>query len=159
RERTEDIPLLAKRFLISTAQELDVEPKVLSEEAEKHLMKMPWPGNVRELENTCRWLTVMCHSREVFTRDLPIELQQSQSGVPATNNLNTSDWQSALQQWLENTYQSGDLEAIKNVIQDAEQTLIQSALEYTQGKKHEAANLLGWGRNTLTRKIQAYKID
>ena len=159
RERTEDIPLLAKRFLISIAQELDVEPKVLSEEAEKHLMKMPWPGNVRELENTCRWLTVMCHSREVFTRDLPIELQQSQSGVPATNNLNTSDWQSALQQWLENTYRSGDLEAIKNVIQDAEQTLIQSALEFTQGKKHEAANLLGWGRNTLTRKIQAYKID
>jgi two-component system nitrogen regulation response regulator GlnG len=159
RERTEDIPLLAKRFLSSIAQELDVESKVLTEEAEKHLMKMPWPGNVRELENICRWLTVMCHSREIFIRDLPIELQESQSETPATNNLNTSDWQSALQQWLENTYQSGDLEAIKNVIQDVEQTLIRSTLEYTQGKKHEAANLLGWGRNTLTRKIQGYKID
>jgi len=160
RERVEDIPLLASRFLTRIAQELEVEPKILSEEAQQHLMNMPWPGNVRELENTCRWLTVMCHSREVFSRDLPVELQESQGQLPAGDNAGAiDDWQSALERWLEHSYQSGNLEAVKNVIQDAEQTLIRSALEYTEGKKHEAASLLGWGRNTLTRKIQAYNIE
>ncbi|MCW8965056.1 MAG: nitrogen regulation protein NR(I) [Gammaproteobacteria bacterium] len=159
RERLEDIPLLASRFLTRIAQELEVEPKILTEEAEKHLMKMPWPGNVRELENTCRWLTVMCHSREVYIRDLPVELQESRDQPASSAETNTIDWRSALNRWLENAYQSGDLEAIKHVIEDAEQTLIRSALTYTEGKKHEAANLLGWGRNTLTRKIQGYNIE
>jgi len=134
RERVGDIPLLAKRFLMQIAQELDVEPKVLTEEAEQHLMKARWPGNVRELENTCRWLTVMCHSREVYVRDLPAELKDSQTEVNTPDNANTFDWQSAMQRWLENAYQSGNFEAVKNVIPEAEQTLIRSALEYTQGK-------------------------
>lgn len=159
RERVEDIPLLAERFLVRIAHELGVEPKTLSEEAKKHLMTMPWPGNVRELENTCRWLTVMCHGREVFVRDLPSELQAVQQATEFATGADSSDWASALTRWIDQAYESGDLEAIKHVIQDAEQTLITSALKHTHGKKHEAANLLGWGRNTLTRKLQSYNIE
>jgi two-component system nitrogen regulation response regulator GlnG len=159
RERAEDIPLLADRFLLRIAHELGVEPKTLSEEAKQHLMKMRWPGNVRELENTCRWLTVMCHGREVYNRDLPIELQQADQAIEPTRHSDTNDWSAALQRWIDRAYESGDLEGIKHVIQDAEQTLITSALKHTHGKKHEAANLLGWGRNTLTRKLQSYNID
>jgi two-component system nitrogen regulation response regulator GlnG len=158
RERVEDIPLLAKRFLNRIASELDVEPKVLSHEAEQQLMKMAWPGNVRELENTCRWLTVMCHGHEIYRRDLPPEFQ-GEVPEPQTELETGNDWRSALQHWLDDAFTSGDLESVKKVIENTERTLIRSALEYTHGKKHEAANLIGWGRNTLTRKIQSYNMD
>lgn len=159
-ERAEDIPLLAQRFLARIAQELDVEPKTLTEEAEAHLMTLAWPGNVRELENTCRWLTVMCHSREVYIRDLPVELKEASVGQPLSSTAELTDnWQSSLRRWLNEQYQSGDLACMQHVIEDAEHTLIQAALDFTDGKKHEAANLLGWGRNTLTRKMKTYEID
>ncbi len=158
RERVEDIPLLARRFLLRIATELDVEPKVLTHEAEQQLMKMPWPGNVRELENTCRWLTVMCHGHEIYKRDLPPELQGA-GATETTEPGSGNDWRGSLQHWLDNAFNSGDLDAVRKVIENTERTLIRSALDYTHGKKHEAANLIGWGRNTLTRKIQSYKIE
>ena len=158
RERTEDIPLLARRFLFKIANELGVEPKVLSHEAEQQLMKVSWPGNVRELENTCRWLTVMCHGREIFVRDLPSELQDTNE-KPVLVHENGIDWRNALHSWLDQAFSSGDLDSVQKVIENTERTLISSALEHTHGKKHEAASLIGWGRNTLTRKIQAYNIE
>lgn len=157
RERVEDIPLLARHFLASIARELGVEAKTLSEEAEQYLIKMPWPGNVRQLENTCRWLTIMCHSREVFVRDLPAELQKLREQSTAVDD--RMDWRLVLRERLEDSYRSGDLKTIQQVTQDTEQILIRSALDYTNGKKHEAAHLLGWGRNTLTRKIQKYGLE
>ena len=158
RERTEDIPLLARRFLFKIANELGVEPKILSHEAEQQLMKVSWPGNVRELENTCRWLTVMCHGHEIFVRDLPSELQDTNE-KPVLVHENGIDWRNALHSWLDQAFSSGDLDSVQKVIENTERTLISSALEHTHGKKHEAASLIGWGRNTLTRKIQAYKIE
>jgi two-component system nitrogen regulation response regulator GlnG len=159
RERIEDIPLLARRFLNRIANELGVEPKILNDEAEQQLMKMPWPGNVRELENTCRWLTVMCHSREVYIRDLPPELQEISSDPAKPDQGSTGDWRSALQNWLDNAFKSGNVDAVQQVIENTERTLIRSALDYTHGRKHEAAKLIGWGRNTLTRKIQSYELE
>jgi two-component system nitrogen regulation response regulator GlnG len=158
RERIEDIPLLARRFLFRIANELGVEPKVLSHEAEQQLMKMSWPGNVRELENTCRWLTVMCHGHEIYLRDLPSELQEGGEAIVLTQ-VNGTDWKNALRNWLDQAFSSGDLDGVRKVIENTERTLIRSALEHTHGKKHEAANLIGWGRNTLTRKIQSYNIE
>lgn len=158
RERTEDIPLLTGRFLARIGKELGVEAKQLTAEAEAHLQRLPWPGNVRELENMCRWLTVMCHSREVYIRDLPQELQ----GTVDTSDMmvvGATDWQSSLKSWIRTTLQSGDPDAVQHVIENTERTLIECALEHTRGKKHEAASLIGWGRNTLTRKIQAYEME
>jgi len=156
RERAEDIPLLARRFLGRIAQELGVQPKSLTPEAEANLQTLPWPGNVRELENTCRWLTVMCHSQEVYVRDLPVELRESESAAQLASATETNDWKQALDRWLHKAGQSDEIDSIQHVIEDAERILIRSALDLTNGKKQEAASLLGWGRNTLTRKIQAY---
>ncbi|TNF97785.1 MAG: nitrogen regulation protein NR(I), partial [Gammaproteobacteria bacterium] len=157
RERQEDIPLLARYFLKRVANELSVESKILTDEAEQYLKELPWPGNVRELENTCRWLTVMGSSREVFIRDLPPEIQ----GIDEQQRITSSgtDWQGVLRRWLAQTWQSGDHEPIQHVIDEAERVLIETTLGFTQGRKQEAAVLLGWGRNTLTRKIQSMKIE
>jgi two-component system nitrogen regulation response regulator GlnG len=157
RERQEDIPLLARHFLKLVAEELSVEPKLLTNEAEEYLKALPWPGNVRELENTCRWLSVMCSSREVYIRDLPPEIQgvdQQQEGVSST-----TDWQGALKRWLEQTWHSGDHEPIQHVVEEVERVLIETTLGFTHGRKQDAAAILGWGRNTLTRKIQAMKSE
>ena len=75
-DRREDIPQLMKHFFQRAAKELDMEPKVLSPEAEDFFFGLPWPGNVRQLENICRWLTVMAAGREVLLSDLPPELKQ-----------------------------------------------------------------------------------
>ncbi len=159
RERTEDIPLLAQNFLGKVAQELGVEKKTLTEEAEQHIMKLAWPGNVRELENTCRWLTVMCHSREVYVRDLPEELQTASTTGNSESSTANTDWQTSLYLWLQQQLSQGKEDDVKKVVEQTERTLINTALEFTGGRKIEAANLLGWGRNTLTRKLQTYDIE
>lgn len=158
RERVEDISLLTQRFLGRIAQELAVLPKTLSKETEAYLQTLPWPGNVRELENTCRWLTVMCHSQKIYNRDLPFDLREFGSATEETRTDKIDDWKQALEHWLHKAGQANDTQAIHHVIEDVERILISAALELTNGKKQEAATLLGWGRNTLTRKIQTYGI-
>ena len=158
RERAEDIPVLARHFLRKIAQELNVPNKILSAEAEQYLSKKAWPGNVRELENTCRWLTVMSHSREIFIRDLPAELRNARSSEGESARTGIASWQQGLQEWLLQTVNTNETASIKNIVTEVEKILIRSVLQITNGKKQEAAALLGWGRNTLTRKIQAYAI-
>jgi two-component system nitrogen regulation response regulator GlnG len=149
-ERKEDIPLLLHHFLQQAATELSVESKILSAEAEAYLSQLDWPGNVRQLENSCRWLTVMASSREIQLHDLPPELLN----CTTTKELSGSDdWQSLLRNFVDHQLQAKEESIAKQVIPNVEAILIKAALNFTHGRRHEAAILLGYGRNTLTRKI------
>ena len=151
RERREDIPLLAAHFLERAATELGVERKRLTAAAERQLAALDWPGNVRELENVCRWLTVMAAGREIHVDDLPRELR----GGDAADE----DWERALEQWARGQLAGGAEGIADAVLPRLERILIRLALERSGGHRQEAARLLGWGRNTLTRKIQALGLD
>jgi two-component system nitrogen regulation response regulator GlnG len=146
-ERKEDIPTLVKHFFQKSSDELVEEKKYLSAEVEDYFMTLSWPGNVRQLENTCRWLTVMSPTREVKLEDLPDDLK-------VENIENMNDWTKVLQTWSENYLAKGNNNLLEEAIPDFERTIIKVALNKTMGRKKEAAELLGWGRNTLTRKIK-----
>ncbi|KXS37964.1 MAG: two-component system, NtrC family, nitrogen regulation response regulator GlnG [Halomonadaceae bacterium T82-2] len=148
-ERREDIPRLAQHFLAEAARELATEPKVLTREAEQHLTRLAWPGNVRQLENTCRWLTVMASGREVLVDDLPPELRDVE-GTEAAGG----DWRGAFREWADRALAAGHTHLLEEAVPDFERILIETALKHTGGRKGEAAELLGWGRNTLTRKLK-----
>ena len=152
-ERAQDIPLLAERFLKVSAQELQVERKVLTADALKCLKEYHWPGNVRQLENTCRWITVMAPATKVNAEDLPKEI----TGV--TPELKSNDWQSALAQQAKSQINSGKRDLLQDLNKQFESTLIKLALEHTGGHRQNAAKLLGWGRNTLTRKLNELGLE
>ena len=148
-DRREDIPTLAQHFLSRAALELAVEPKLLKSETEDYLKHLPWPGNVRQLENTCRWITVMASGREVHVSDLPPELlSQPQESTPASN------WEQGLRQWADAALAHGQSNLLKTAVPAFERIMIETALTHTAGRRRDAAVLLGWGRNTLTRKIK-----
>ncbi|MEC7928894.1 MAG: nitrogen regulation protein NR(I) [Pseudomonadota bacterium] len=151
-ERKEDIPTLVKHFFQKSSDELGEEKKYLSAEVEDYFMTLSWPGNVRQLENTCRWLTVMSPTREVKLEDLPDDLK-------VENIENINDWTKVLQSWSENYLAKGNNNLLEEAIPDFERTIIKVALNKTMGRKKEAAELLGWGRNTLTRKIKELGLD
>ncbi|WP_017903398.1 nitrogen regulation protein NR(I) [Pseudomonas asplenii] len=155
-DRREDIPTLARHFLGRAAQELSVEPKLLKPETEEYLKNLPWPGNVRQLENTCRWITVMASGREVHISDLPPELLNlPQDSAPVTN------WEQALRQWADQALARGQSSLLDSAVPSFERIMIETALKHTAGRRRDAAVLLGWGRNTLTRKIKelGMKVD
>lgn len=147
-QRSEDIPALAQHFLTKSAKELAVEAKLLSSEAEQHLQQLPWPGNVRQLENVCRWLSVMGSGNQILVSDLPPELQQQTNKTDANDN-----WQVLLSKWAKKELQFGQQQLLDHALPAFEKVMIEAALSHTNGRRREAAELLGWGRNTLTRKI------
>lgn len=149
KERREDIPRLTRHFLKSAAKELNVEAKELRSDAEEFMSNLPWPGNVRQLENTCRWLTVMASGREIHISDLPPELLGNQGTAPAGTS-----WQEGLRIWAEQELKLGKQSILDQVLPQFERVMIESALKHTGGRKRDASILLGWGRNTLTRKIK-----
>jgi two-component system nitrogen regulation response regulator GlnG len=156
RERKQDIPLLLRHFLHQAASELGVENKILKPEAEAFLSTLEWPGNVRQLENSCRWLTVMASGREIHLHDLPPELLNT----PTEKELSAgTDWESLLRSWVDQQLMTKEAEVAKQTIPAVETILIKAALNFTHGKRHEAAILLGYGRNTLTRKIKELGIE
>ncbi len=148
RERKQDIPLLLGHFLQQAAKELEMETKILKPEAEEFLSRLDWRGNVRQLENTCRWLTVMASGREIHVQDLPPELSDSHS----EKTLEHQDWRILLGNEVKMYLQDKTPEIAKKIIGIVEQILIEKALDFTGNKRQEAAILLGYGRNTLTRK-------
>ena len=150
-ERQEDIPDLCKYFLREASEEMQGKTKYLSNEVENHFKGLLWPGNVRQLENTCRWLTVMAPSREIRLEDLPKDL------LGETSN-QEEKWTSSLSSWVESLLLNGHQEILKNALPMFERTIISAALNKTKGRKNEAAILLGWGRNTLSRKIKELDI-
>ena len=124
-------------------------PKRLTPEAESYISLLPWPGNVRQLENTCRWLHVMASSRTILIEDLPPELQTSASPV------GHADWESSLEIWAQQFLESqNETPLLDAATPRFERVMINAALRKSGGRKKDAADLLGWGRNTLTRKLQ-----
>lgn len=154
-ERREDLPKLMEHFLHQSAKELNVEPKTLSPEAEAFLVNQPWPGNVRQLENTCRWLTVMAAGREVLLPDLPPELYEK----PEETTNAPENWERGLRRWLTQELARGKKNVLATALPAFERAAIETALQHTAGRKRDAAELLGWGRNTLTRKLQELNIE
>ncbi len=153
RERREDIPLLAKYFLQKSARELGVEAKRLSEAALKYLCTQDFPGNVRQLENLCHWLTVMAPSIAIEVKDLPPELRMDAT-APAAQG-----WVATLEHEVEALLNRGETGIMDELMRRFERALIVKALAHTGGRRIEASQLLGLGRNTLTRKIQELGID
>ncbi len=156
RERKEDIPALLHLFLQQSAQEIGVEAKHLLPDVEAYLSNLDWPGNVRQLENACRWLTVMASSREVHMSDLPPELLPQ--SVEPTETVQ-QNWESSLQRWAEQQLALGKEDLLDDAMPKFERIMIEAALAKTSGKRQEAAKLLGWGRNTLTRKIKELEME
>jgi two-component system nitrogen regulation response regulator GlnG len=151
RERAEDIGPLARHFLQKSARDLAVEPKVLSEDAQQALAAFAYPGNVRQLENMCHWLTVMAPGQRVEVADLPPEVRAT-GGAERTDE--DGGWLAALDRELAQALTRGEPAIGDRLEQEFERTLIRRALAHTGGHRMEAARRLGWGRNTLTRKIQ-----
>ncbi|MXX30576.1 MAG: nitrogen regulation protein NR(I) [Gammaproteobacteria bacterium] len=152
-ERREDIPLLANHFLQRATNELGEAPKVFDPTTLKTLSALPWPGNVRQLENTCRWLAVMVAGPVVLVDDLPPELKEAPPPSEAGN------WEDALAKWAgEALAEEGGQPLLKHALPAFERTLIKAALARTGGRRVEAAERLGWGRNTLTRKIAELRL-
>jgi len=157
RERREDIPLLIQHFLKLAATELKEDPKILAPETLQFVSDLAWPGNVRQLENFCRWITVMASGHEVLMEDLPPELLQQTDKTEVSDN-----WEKSLRTWSERSLSkmgSGDPGLLEAALPKFEKIMIQSALKHTGGRKRDASLLLGWGRNTLTRKIKELGMD
>ena len=148
RARGEDVPALLTHYMLVAAHELGVEPKALAPDALARLAAYEWPGNVRELVNLCRRLSVLAPGSEVHLADLPPEI------VAAAAAAKESDWALALAGWAERHALSGTLPLLDAAQPQFERVLIRAALKRTQGHRQEAAKLLGWGRNTLTRKLR-----
>jgi len=153
RDRQADIPLLAEHFLGAGARELQVEPRQLTAEAMSVLQSYHWPGNVRQLENVCRWITVMAPSQTVTPDDLPPELRRRDEtdGEP--------EWTRLLRRTVERQLNLGERDILQKLGGEFERALLTTALKHTEGHKQEAARRLGWGRNTLTRKLKELGID
>ena len=154
RERAEDVPDLARHFLQQSAQQLDVEIKILSEDTLKYLSHLHWSGNVRQLENVCHWLTVMAPGQNIDIKDLPPELKNNDMYKEVSIN-----WKDALKQEVQLALNKNQKNILTDLNQTFEKILIEEALHFTKGRRIEAAEMLGLGRNTLTRKVKELKIE
>ena len=177
RTRPEDIPALANYFMQRAAEQMNSAEKQLHPTALHIMQAFEWRGNVRQLENVCLWLTVMATGDTVMVDDLPPELlenissdleeyqEQSQPSQAMTHNeqirphSHSSSWQQALAAWAEQSLQTGETDILQAATPEFERVLLTAALNHSGGKKIAAANLLGWGRNTLTRKLQQLDIS
>lgn len=180
RTRREDIPALATYFMQRAAEQMNTTPKQLHPATMQMMQSFEWRGNVRQLENVCLWLTVMATGDTVMVDDLPPELlehsplkpQQSSASIQETlqdplhhagadilsEEFESQNWQQALAIWAEQSLQEGETDILQTATPEFERILLTAALKHSGGKKIAAANLLGWGRNTLTRKLQQLDI-
>ncbi len=126
-----------------------MELKTLSSEVEAYLSGLDWPGNVRQIENTCRWLTVMSPGQGDHRRG-PAARAAARGPGPQDGG----DWQHALQRWADQQLAVGGTALLERAMPEFERIMIETALKHTGGRRQDAARLLGWGRNTLTRKIR-----
>jgi two-component system nitrogen regulation response regulator GlnG len=151
RDRSEDIPGLLRHYFKVAAQELAIEPKTLAKDAADRMLVYRWPGNVRELVNLCMRLSVLAPGNEIRVEDLPSELITGDAGGPMD-----SDWAHSLSTWADRAAMSGNVPLLNEALPKFERALIGAALKRTQGHRREAAELLGWGRNTLTQKMREH---
>ncbi len=158
-DRSQDVPALAEHFLRLAARELEMEAKTLLPETASYLRSLPWPGNVRQLENLCRWLTVMAPGRDLHVEDLPPELREPVSAdQTGSTGQSGQSWEGALRHWAEEALRRGEAHLLGDALPTFERVMIETTLDHARGRKGEAAQLLGWGRNTLTRKLQELKL-
>ena len=153
RERREDIPQLMRYFLQRAAIELGVPAKTVHPDAMARMTRHDWPGNVRELENIARWLTVMAPGNEIGAEDLPEGFSDDLRGGDGHDTL-LDQWTSGLKRWADARLSEGDKSLLATAGPAFERTLLKAALNYTGGHKQQAAALIGWGRNTVTRKLK-----
>jgi two-component system nitrogen regulation response regulator GlnG len=158
RDRREDVPKLMQFFLAKASEELNTEAKLLTKDSEDYLCKLDWPGNVRQLENTCRWITVMASGREIHLDDLPPELLNQTISDGETGS-SSGDWQENLRRWADQELSLGKKKILDTAVPIFEKLMIETALKHTHGRKRDAAILLGWGRNTLTRKMNELNMN
>ena len=165
RERPEDIPLLVNHFLQKSAENLGVEPKIMSEEAMEFLKRFPFPGNVRQLENLCNWLVVMAPSQHIRVTDLPEEIRRGEAEKIHKNSEVSSEetlggsWEELLKAEVKEMLKSQSPDLMKQLSDTFESIVIGTALEYTHERRVDAATRLGIGRNTITRKIAELKLE
>jgi len=159
RERGEDVPMLTRHFLALSARQLGVEPKRIAGAALERLACFAFPGNVRQLENICHWLTVMAPAQVISAQDLPPEVLQASAPAHAPAAATDEGWELALEDEAQRLLQSGQPQVWDTLTRRFESRLIRSALAATQGRRMEAAQRLGIGRNTITRKIQELGLD
>lgn len=164
RERNNDIPMLAKHFLAQAAQDAHTEPKKLTSEVLVFLCRQPWPGNVTQLKNLCKYLTIMVTGRDIQLVDLPSEFLHARPQAPkvATSITGASkdktSWQELLRNWVDSRLKSGEKDILSEAVPEFERVMLEATLSFTGNHKQESAKLLGWGRNTLTRKIKELNI-
>lgn len=166
RERREDIPLLLKHFMQQAAAEMNEATKSIKPEVIDYLCSLPWSGNVRQVENTCRWFSVMATGNEIQMADLPEELQYDQDpdklrseDSPSAHSSQSTEWTEQLTLWTQQKLTQGDSNILALAAPMFERTVLECALNHTGGRKIEAAKLLGWGRNTLTRKLKELNLN
>ncbi|MBV1879273.1 MAG: nitrogen regulation protein NR(I) [Pseudomonadales bacterium] len=155
-ERREDIPLLCQFFLQQAAEELSEEAKTLTISTMEFITNLPWPGNVRQLQNFCRWITVMATGNDVVIEDLPPELLNEKN-----QSQKSESWEKSLRSWATRKLaqmKPGDDGLLNSALPQFERIMIEAALKQTGGRKNDASILLGWGRNTLTRKISDFNL-
>ena len=169
RERRDDIPALASLFLRNSAGELGVPARRLSAAALQVLRGFDYPGNIRQLENFCHWVTVMSAGQLVDVKDLPPELLQPgpgdakgavAAGDPASApSAAGPTWQGFLNEDVMARLARGEPALMASLTRDFERVLLEAALRHSQGRRAEAAQRLGIGRNTLTRKHKELGLD
>ena len=152
RSRREDIPQLIQHFLRRTSEELNIEEKTITGDAMHCLTSYLWPGNIREIENFCRSVTVMTPAKSVSVVDLPPEFQQID--YFESNGMNHIDWESALRLSIIEMLDRNEVDIGTELKKSFEQILLELVLEHTNGSRQETAKILGWGRNTVTRKLK-----
>ena len=154
RARREDVPELLHHYLQAAAHELGVDTKQLTAPALQLLCAADWPGNVRQLVNVCRRLTVAAPGHEIRAEDIPAELGGPQRAEPR------DDWARALENWARRAAAGeGGPPLLDTALPELERTLIRVALARCEGRRQDAAKVLGWGRNTLTRKMRELGMD
>ena len=155
RQRRADIPLLLKHYLAEAARELKAPIKSIDTEALDALRSYDWPGNVRQLVNISRRLTVTAPGRVITPQDIPADIGGSELSQRAAE-----EWTRSLAAWAEQQLSATDSDPLLDTaLPQFEKILIQAAMAQTKGRRQDAAKLLGWGRNTLTRKMKSLHID
>ncbi len=188
RERREDVPMLTRHFLQQSAKQLGVEPKRISDQALAQLGGFSFPGNVRQLENICHWLTVMAPAQVIEPKDLPPEVAGMVAVAPAEASMRApaaddgavaearavsaavpgvegaviftgAGWETGLEAEALELLATGRHDVWDELTKRFESKLILTALANTRGRRIEAAQKLGIGRNTITRKIQELGLE
>ncbi len=154
RQRREDIPLLLNHYLAEAGKELGAAPKSIDSGAMEALEGFDWPGNVRQLVNAARRLTVTAPGSVITAQDIPGDL-----GGAESSQQGAKEWTRVLAAWADRQLRKDETPLLDTAMPAFEKTLIEIAMARTNGHRQEAAKLLGWGRNTLARKMKALHLD